>query len=302
MLAVIIVSWNVRELLRGCLASLLADVERAQAPARIVVVDSASQDGSPDMVRSAFPTVDLVACAENIGFVRGNNLGMTRLGIGPTAMGQAGDQSTQQPHSPFEYVWLLNPDTEVRSGALRTLLDFMQRTPRCGLCGPKLLNPDGTLQPGAFAFPGLVQLALETQRRLWRFRGTRLDGRYAAAHYEQAEPFQIGHPLGAAMLARCEAVAQVGLLDPAYEMYAEEVDWAMRMQRAGWQRWCVPAAVVVHYGGASSAQASQRTERLKWQSRQRYYTKHYSPLKRWVALQLVPPAYRIPSPLSDKAH
>jgi GT2 family glycosyltransferase len=173
-----------------------------------------------------------------------------------------------------------------------TLLDFMQQHPRCGLFGPKLLNPDGTLQHGAFAFPGLVQLALETQPRLWRLRGTRLDGRYSPAQYAAGAPFRIGHPLGAAMLARAAAIAQVGLLDPGYEMYAEEVDWAMRMQRAGWERWCVPSAVVVHYGGASSAQASERAERIKWRSRQRYYDKHYSPLRRWIASHLVPAPYR----------
>ncbi len=168
----------------------------------------------------------------------------------------------------------------------------MAAHPRCGLCGPKLVNPDGTLQHGAFEFPGLTQLLLETQRPLWRFRGTRLDGRYPPARYDAGEPFRIGHPLGAAMLARAEAVAEVGPLDPGYEMYAEEVDWAMRMKRAGWERWCVPAAAVKHYGGASSAQASERAERAKWLSRQRYYARYYPPFKRWLASRLVPAPHR----------
>ena len=158
--------------------------------------------------------------------------------------------------------------------------------------GPKLLHADGTLQHGAFAFPGLVQLMLETQPRLWRFRGTRLDGRYAPEQYARGAPFRIGHPLGAAMFARVEAIRQVGPLDAGFEMYAEEVDWAMRMQLAGWERWCVPAAEVIHYGGASSGQVSERAERIKWRSRQRYYAKYYPPLKRWLAKQMVPRAYR----------
>lgn len=269
MIGVVIVSWNVKELLGRCLASLRADLDRAGVRGRVVVVDSASSDGTPGRVGGEFPWVELVACQENIGYVRGNNLGMSRLAAA-------------------DYIWLLNPDTEILPGATRTLLDFMARHPRCGLCGPKLINPDGSLQHGAFQFPGLVQLALETQPRLWRFRGTRLDGRYAPAQYAAGRPFHIGHPLGAAMLARAGAVAQVGLLDTGYEMYSEEVDWAMRMSRAGWERWCVPAAVVMHYGGASSGQASERAERIKWHSRMRYYAKHYSPLKRWLALRMAP--------------
>ena len=166
----------------------------------------------------------------------------------------------------------------------------MNQHPRCGLCGPKLLNPDGTLQHGAFEFPGLVQLALETQPPLWRFRGSRLDGRYPLEQYERGEPFRIGHPLGAAMFARASAIAQVGPLDEDFEMYAEEVDWAMRMQRAGWERWCVPKALVAHYGGASSGQVSARAEQVKWQSRRHYYAKHYPPLKRWIANLLAPRA------------
>ncbi len=275
MLAVVIVSWNVRDLLRKCLTSLLQDAQRSETDMHVMVVDSASQDGSAGMVHTEFPSVELIACQENIGFVQGNNLALKRLGIDGR-----------------QYIWLLNPDTETRPGTIQTLTQFMQQHPRCGLCGPKLLNPDGTLQHGAFAFPGLVQLALETQPRLWRFRGSRLDGRYPPEQYARGIPFRIGHPLGAAMFARADAVRQVGPLDAGFEMYAEEVDWAMRMKRAGWERWCVPGATVVHYGGASSGQVSERAERIKWRSRQRYYAKYYSPLKRWLAMQLMPKVYR----------
>ncbi|MGQ9815798.1 MAG: glycosyltransferase family 2 protein [Candidatus Roseilinea sp.] len=282
-LAIIIVSWNVRALLRGCLASLLRE---APIDTTVIVVDSASSDGTPDMVRADFPVVHLIACAENIGYVRGNNLGLRALGL----TDEATDESQGLPlpancRSP-RFVWLLNPDTEVLPGAVSTLLNFMRAHPRCGLCGPKLINPDGSLQHGAFEFPGLTQLLLETQPALWRFRGSKLDGRYPARHYEAGQPFPIGHPLGAAMLARAEAITEVGPLDPGFEMYSEEVDWAMRMKRAGWERWCVPAAVVKHYGGASSGQVSERAERIKWRSRLRYYQKHYSPLKRWLAIRL----------------
>ncbi|BCX05538.1 MAG: glycosyl transferase [Candidatus Roseilinea sp.] len=287
MLVVIIVSWNVRDLLRACLNSLIADLNSTGTASRIVVVDSASADGTPAMVRAEFPSVELIACEENIGYVKGNNVALARLEIGDRRLNQSPISDLQS-----QFAWLLNPDTVVHPGATKALMDFMQARPRCGLCGPKLLNPDGSLQHGAFALPGLVQLALETQPVLWRFRNTWLDGRYSAARYG-GPPFRIGHPLGAAMFARVEAIRQVGLLDEGFEMYAEEVDWAMRMRKAGWEIWCVPQAVVTHYGGASSGQAGERAERLKWRSRQRYYRKHYTPLKRWLAMRLVPAQYRV---------
>lgn len=301
MLAVVIISWNVRELLHNCLQSLYTDLIQAGVAARVIVVDSASTDGSVDMVKASFPQTELISNETNVGYVRGNNLALKRLSMSDSDLAVNGSGLGQMnalnrlPFASLEYIWFLNPDTLVLPETTQKLLTFMQQHPHCGLCGPKLVNPDGTLQHGAFAFPGIVQLALETHPPLWRFRGTRLDGRYPKSRYESKTPFRIGHPLGAAMLARASAIAQVGALDEGYEMYAEEVDWAMRMSRAGWERWCVPGAVVVHYGGASSAQASERSERIKWRSRLRYYARYYPPIKREIAMKLVPKVYRVVS-------
>ena len=275
-LAVVIVSWNVRELLRACLRSCLDDLHASGLQGRIVVVDSASSDGTAAMVSTEFGQVELIASEDNIGFVKGNNLALRRVGLG----GQ--DTAAERPR----YVWLLNPDTRVHPGAINGLVDFMDATPRCGLCGPKLENPDSSLQMGAFGFPGLAQLLIETQPRLARFRDSRVDGRYPRAWFDRPTPFRIGSPLGAAMLARAEVVEQVGLLDEGFEMYCEEIDWAMRMRQTGWERWCVPSAVVTHYGGASSGQASARTEAIKWRSRRRYYAKHYGAIRRAIALRI----------------
>jgi hypothetical protein len=241
------------------------------------VVDNASTDGTVEMIRASYPGVELIASETNLGFVRGNNLALQRvLDSGANA-----------------YAWLLNPDTVVHPGAVRTLLAFAHATPRGGLICPKLENPDGSLQHGAFALPGLTQLLIDVAPRLQaRFRDTTLDGRYPAARYASGLPFEIGTPLGAAMLARLAAVREIGLLDERFHMYSEEIDWAGRMHAAGWSCWCVPSAVVTHYGGASSSQASERAERLKWQSRQIYFEKHYPPLKRWLARRLVPRAFR----------
>jgi N-acetylglucosaminyl-diphospho-decaprenol L-rhamnosyltransferase len=285
MLSIIIVSWNVRDLLRNCLRSLQADLNLAGLAdaAQIVVVDSASTDGTPAMLRTEFPSVQLIASDTNIGYVKGNNLALRE--VTSTERRATNNSTLDTRHSPF--FWLLNPDTLIHPGATQTLIEFMQSHPRCGLCGPKLQNVDGSLQHGAFELPGLMQLAIDVMPRLQaHFRNTRWDGRYAPAMYESKAPFQIGSPLGAAMFARAEAIADVGLLDEGFEMYCEELDWATRMHQANWEVWCVPEAVVTHIGGASSSQANERAERLKWQSRQRYYAKHYSPLKRWLAMRI----------------
>ena len=288
-IAIIIVSWNVREVLRGCLQSLRADgvlTNGALPGNRVIVVDSASSDGTPAMLRADFPDVELIACETNVGFVKGNNLALKKIL-------EDGGRKTEDGHLLVSslpssvstpYIWFLNPDTLVHPGATQTLTAFMEAHPKCGLCGPKLENADGSLQHGCFDFPGLIQLAIDTQPRLQaRFRDTRLDGRYAPSQYFGATPFRVGFPLGAAMFARAEAIRQIGLLDEGYEMYSEEVDFAMRMARARWERWCVPGAVVTHFGGASSSQASARAEKLKWQSRRRYYQKFYPSWKRWLA-------------------
>lgn len=259
-LTVIIVSWNVRELLERCLATLRADLDRAGLPAAVWVVDNASSDGSAAMVRERHPWVQLETPGENLGFVRANNLILDRL------------HAEGLP----EYVWLLNPDTEVQPGAVAALRDFCAAHPRAGLIGPQLLNSDGSRQESAFRFPGLLQPLFDLGRLPARFYGGRLNGRYPASD----TPHRVDHPLGAAMWARGAAVAQVGALDEAFFMYCEEIDWAWRMRQAGWEAWLVPAARVLHHGGASTSQARPVTTAHLWESRARLYRKHRGPVTR----------------------
>ena len=173
MLTIIIVSWNVHDLLRSCLHSLESEVRLLASiglVAKIIVVDSASTDGSANMMRAEFPQIELIACDENIGYVKANNLALrtleTREGGSPTSVQTPIPNERSMSHLRSQFVWLLNPDTVVHPGAMRTLVDFMQAHPRCGLCGPKLANADGSLQHGAFALPGLAQLAIDTVPRL----------------------------------------------------------------------------------------------------------------------------------------
>jgi len=272
-LSVVIVSWNVRELLKACLRSLLADLEQASLAAQVWVVDNASTDGTPAMVAEQFPAVHLIASHENRGFAAGNNLALREI------------SNLQSPIS--RYVWLLNPDTEVRSGATAALLTALEACPRAAVAGATLLYPDGSLQPSAFRFPGLVQLAFDLFHFPPRFYATSLNGRYPRRLYEGTAPFRVDHPLGAAMMVRAEVVAQVGLMDEGFTMYCEEIDWCWRMRRAGWQVLCVPTAHVVHHAGQSTAQAPIPSFVNLWTSRARLYARYHGPLTRRVACMLV---------------
>ena len=126
--------------------------------------------------------------------------------------------------------------------------------PRTGLVGPRLVYPDGTFQHSAFRFPSLGQAFLDFFLLHHRLLQSPWNGRYPRALYAAGRPFSVDHPLGACMMVRREVVEQVGSLDADYFMYCEEIDWAMRIKRAGWQIGCVPAAEVVHYAGQSARQ------------------------------------------------
>lgn len=275
-LAVIIVNWNVRDLLRACLRSVYAELDRAAPGAGVWVVDNASGDGSVEMVRREFPQVHLLASEENLGFAAGNNLALRALGFGQGA-------AEGCPAA----VLLLNPDTELLPGALPALLDGLQQHPRAGIVGPQLQYGDGRFQHSAFDFPGLWQVAIELLPCPGRLHESRLNGRYPRRWYEAGEPFPIGHPLGAAMLVRREAIWQAGLLDESFFMYAEEVDWSLRLRAAGWQAFCVPRARVVHHAGQSTGQLRVESFVNLWRSRKRLYRRHYGRLKVWLTRRLV---------------
>ncbi len=274
-LAVVIVSWNVRDLLRECLRSLLADLEGAAVEVQVWVVDNASTDGSAEMVAADFPQVHLIASPENLGFAAGNNLALRAI------LGIPSEPRTAQ------HVWLLNPDTRVLPGATAALLAALEAHPRAGVVGARLLNADGSLQQSAFRFPGLVQLLFELFPLPRRWYDTPLNGRYPRRRYEGELPFAVDHPLGASMVVRAAAIAQVGLLDEGYPMYCEEIDWCWRMRRAGWQALCAPAAPVVHYGGQSTAQAPLSSFVNLWSSRARLYARHHRPWRFRLARALV---------------
>lgn len=295
-LAIIIVNWNVRDMLAACLHSVQTDLVAGNLAGEIWVVDNASSDGSVEMLRRDFPAVQLIAGHENLGFAGGNNAALRAIGFVdrlPEVSEISGDapdgkerESRLQSGLP-EAVLLLNPDTKVHPGALRALYDFLKSHPGAGIAGARLIYGDGTFQHSGFGFPGLWQLAIELLPLPGRLVESRLNGRYPRSLYERGRPFRVGHPLGAALCVRAEAIQQVGLLDERYHMYVEEIDWSKRITAAGWEAYCVPQARITHFGGQSTGQLKMSSIVNLWTSRRRFYSKHYSPVKVWLAAQIV---------------
>lgn len=275
-LAVVLVTWNVRDLALDALDTLFADLgSHGPADSQVWVVDNASQDATAEAIARRFPQVELLASEENLGFAAGNNLALRAMGFGRLT----GDALPRA-------VYLLNPDTRSSAGATSALYQTLVATPGVGLVGAQLCYEDGSFQHSAFMFPGLRQLWAEFFPLPGRLIEGRFNGRYPRSRYAAGRPFRIDFPLGATMMLRREVIEATGLFDEAFALYCEEIDWAWRIRKAGWQALCVPAARVTHLEGRSSAQARPESVLKLWRSRARLYRKHYPPWRERLARML----------------
>lgn len=230
-LAIAIVNYNTRSQLRACLATA------AGAAQQIVVVDNASSDGSVEMVRQQFPGVVLCANPDNKGY------------------GAAANQALAACTS--RYVLLLNADTLLTRGATAALAQYLDSHPRVAAAGPRLVNPDGTLQPSCHAFPGTATVFLELTAlrhlaRTLRHVPVLRDWHLPAWSHDRARP--VDWVKGAALALRREAFQEVGGFDESFFMYWEETDLCRRLATAGWETHFAPVATVVHAGEASTSQ------------------------------------------------
>ncbi|HSR29871.1 MAG TPA: glycosyltransferase family 2 protein [Anaerolineae bacterium] len=276
-LSIVIVNWNVRALLRRCLQSVVAPAKPCPADGvwnigdwrlEIIVVDNASSDGSPDMLRAEFPMVRLIANDENRGFTAANNQGL--------ALAQG------------RYVLLLNPDTEVVGDALAAMLGYMDTHPETGALGPKLVYPDGSLQASRRRFPTFLTALVESTvvQEWW-------SDNWILRHYYIADvPDDAIQPVdwvvGACLLIRREAYEQVGGLDEGFFMYSEEMDWCRRIKSAGWQVVYLSTTTVIHHEGKSSEQVVPARHIHFQSSKVRYFRKHHGTFQaetlRWFLL------------------
>lgn len=296
--AVIIVNYNTRDLLRACLASVEASKPlAAQSGLQIdtVIVDSASSDGSAEMVAAEFPHARLVAHEQNLGFSAGNNLGLKLLGFAVESMFDLPTQiRPDPPESQPDFVLLLNPDAELCGDALIRMAHFLIETPTAGGCGANLHYADGSFQHGAFRLPSIGQVLLdlfplEGVRGAHRLHHSRFNGRYLAKLWQGDDPFEVEFVLGAALMARGSLIDEVGGLDEGFFMYCEEMDWCVRLTQTGHPFYAVPTANVLHHAGASSKQVRWPMVVQLWRSRLQFYQKHAKLYPSWYrnALRVV---------------
>ncbi|MDO8589386.1 MAG: glycosyltransferase family 2 protein [Armatimonadota bacterium] len=256
-LAICIVSWNTRKLLRQCLESVFANLDGLDA--EVIVVDNASEDSSAEMVEREFPDVTLIRSESNRGFASANNLGLSR--------------------SSSKYFLLLNSDTIVLPGALRSLVEFMDAAPEAGAVAPKLLNLDGSLQRSCSSFPSPLTELLDAVYLSKVFPRSRLFGRFAMSYWDFDAAREVDFAGGSCLLLRRFALEQVGPLDESYFMYTEEADLCFRLKRAGWKVVFVPHARIIHIGGQSSKRRPVEMAVELPVSRHRFIAKFEGPVR-----------------------
>jgi len=219
------------------------------------VVDNASKDGSPDVVKNKFPEVELIKNKQNLGFARANNQAL-KISKG-------------------NYVYYLNPDTEVRPGAFRSMIDFMDAHPDVGLAGTRIVNPDGSLQPSVeYRYPG-------QRHAIQELKGLKGD---------------IAWVLGASMITRRDLIQALGGFDESFFLYGEDLDLCMRIRKAGWPIGHIPDAVVVHWGGQSERDSLPvEIWEKKFKAESIFYRKHYSrkPIKAIERANLIQAYWRV---------
>lgn len=271
MLSVLIVSWNTRGLLHACLSSL--DAHLGAIEHEIIVADCASSDESAAMVEREFPGVRLLAAQENLGFARGNNLALE------SARG--------------EWVWLLNPDTQVFAGAAETLVAFLEARPRVGGVASALVDArDGSFQRSCRTFPTPAALWCEASGLARLFSRSRRFGFYKMGWFSYRTRTRVEQPMGSSFLLRRAAIeSSGGLFDERFPIFFNDVDLCWRLIQNGWQVWYEPEARVLHWGGASTKQRRAEMIAESHRSLEEFYRLHFraslSPFVFWATIALI---------------
>ena len=271
-ISVVIVSFNTRDLLRKCVATLESEV--GNIASETIVVDNASTDGSADMIATEFPQVRLIRSPVNLGFGAANNRAFRR------ARGR--------------YVVLLNTDAFVRPDALRRAVAHMDATSEAALGGGRLVCPDDSWQPSARMFPSFLNDLLNISGLAARYPRSRFLGRADRTWADSAQPAAVDWVPGAFSIIRRDVLEQIGYFDERFFLYYEEIDLCRRIKSYGYEVWYWPDVVVVHLGGESSKTVSEvelsehGSQLTLWRMRSGllFYRKHHGLLGAWSAMQL----------------
>jgi len=237
MVSVVIVSYNTQEILRNCLEALF---EHSKGVAmEVFVVDNDSHDGSAAMVKNDFPSVMLITNHENLGFAAANNQAFA------LARGR--------------YIILLNPDAYIRPLSLEHSIAFMDRTPMCGLCGGKIISPEGRLEPSARRFPSALSKLLTMSGLRGTFAHSPIVNYHEFGGFAHDKPMEVDWVPGTFTIVRKKMLDEIGYFDERFYIYYEETDLCMRAKKAGWTIYFIPDAEVMHIGGASSKTRKDKT-------------------------------------------
>ena len=275
-LAIVILNYNTRDLLAACLGSVYAS--QGDFCFSLCVVDNASQDRSSQMVVERFPQAGLIDCPENRGYSAGNNQAIRQLGFG-----ESGTLPVRLPR----YVLLLNPDTLLPPDALARMIAFMDARPRAGVAGPRLRRPDGSLDRAcrrSFPTPLVSFYRMTGLSRL--FPQSKIFNAYNLEYLPEDAVHPVDSVVGAYMQVRGEAIAQVGLLDEAYFMYGEDLDWAKRVKDRGWEVWYNGQVSVTHVTEAASKR-SRKARLAFYEAMWIFYRKHYRATTPWLLDKVV---------------
>ena len=245
-ISIIVVSYNTKELLLDCLASIFETIKEISF--EVWVVDNHSTDGTVEAIKERYPRVNIIENKENLGFAAANN------------------QAFRQMNG--HYALLLNTDTVLTNGAVKEFYDFMEANPEAGMACGQLLNQDGSKQNSIANFPTMLTLFCnETVLRVL------IPKKFPSKRREYLSPIKIDSCIGACLMARKEAMDDIGFFDERYFFFFEETDWAYRMKLGGWAIYFVPTAKIFHAQGKTIGDSLN--------SRIMFYRSRYIFFKKW---------------------
>ncbi len=253
-ISVVIVAWNAKHYLELCLESLAKSPPRRSM--EVLVVDNASSDDTVEMIEAKFPWVMLIKSSENLGFAKGNNVAIRQC--------------------QGRYIALVNPDVIVFPGCLDSLAEFLDENPKVGDVGPRVFNPDMTMQSTCRRFPTLWNNFCSAMRLESLFKGNRFFAGEHMFYFAHDRTLAVDVIVGCFSMIRREAFDEIGLLDEDLFMYGDDVDWCRRAWNLGWQVVFYPAARAIHDRGKTTAPFPVHFAVAQQRSVLQYWTKHHT--------------------------